>query len=415
MNGAGKGPSMTPATTAPAARAAAFSPVVIIGAGSLLLLLVFGIRQGFGLFLPPITSTYGWTREVFSVAIAIQMFMWGAAQPFAGAIADRYGTGRVIAVAGVAYCVGLLLMGHGMSTSLFNLGTGFFIGLGIAGTTFSVVFTAFARVVEPARRSMVYGIGTAMGSFGQFVMVPISQQLIVALGWSGALTALAMLVLLALPLAFVLRGRGEAASAGQSFAEALREASGHSGYWLLTAGYFVCGFHVAFIATHLPAYLVDSGVGAEYGAWALALIGLFNVVGSFTAGVLGGKRRKKYLLSTIYFTRAVVIAVFFLIPLSGTTVILFACAIGLLWLSTVPLTTGLVGQIFGIRYLGMLSGVVFFSHQLGSVCGVWLGGMLFDRTGSYDVVWWISVALGLFAAAVHYPIDDRTVARPATA
>ena len=406
---------MTQAATAPGARAANFSPMVIIGAGSLLLLLVFGIRQGFGLFLPPITSAYGWTREVFSVAIAIQMFMWGAAQPFAGAIADRYGTGRVIAFAGVAYCAGLLLMGHGMSTSLFNLGTGFFIGLGIAGTTFSVVFTAFARVVEPSRRSMVYGIGTAMGSFGQFVMVPISQQLIVTLGWSGALTALAMLVLLALPLAFVLRGRGEAASAGQSFAEALREASGHSGYWLLTAGYFVCGFHVSFIATHLPAYLVDSGVGAEYGAWALALIGLFNVVGSFTAGVLGGKRRKKYLLSTIYFTRSIVIAIFFLVPLSGTTVILFACAIGLLWLSTVPLTTGLVGQIFGIRYLGMLSGVVFFSHQLGSVCGVWLGGMLFDRTGSYDVVWWISVALGLFAAAVHYPIDDRTVARPAVA
>jgi MFS family permease len=406
---------MAQTATAAAARGAAFSPAVIIGAGSLLLLLVFGIRQGFGLFLPPITSAYGWTREVFSVAIAIQMFMWGAAQPFAGAIADRYGTGRVIALAGIAYCVGLLLMGHGMSTSLFNLGTGFFIGLGIAGTTFSVVFTAFARVVAPARRSMVFGIGTAMGSFGQFVMVPISQSLIVALGWSGALTALAMLVLLSLPLAFVLRGRGEAALAGQSFAEALREASGHSGYWLLTAGYFVCGFHVSFIATHLPAYLVDSGVGVEYGAWALALIGLFNVIGSFTAGVLGGKRRKKYLLSTIYFTRAVVIAIFFLVPLSGTTVILFACAIGLLWLSTVPLTTGLVGQIFGIRYLGMLSGVVFFSHQLGSVLGVWLGGLLFDRTGSYDVVWWLSVALGLFAAAVHFPIDDRAVARPTAA
>ncbi len=404
----------TPAA-ASTARTAAFSPATIIGAGSLLLLLVFGIRQGFGLFLPPITSTYGWSREVFSFAIAIQMFMWGAVQPFAGAIADRYGTGRVIALAGVAYCVGLLLMGHGMSTSLFNLGTGFFIGIGIAGTTFSVVFTAFARVVAPARRSMVFGIGTAMGSFGQFVMVPISQQLIVALGWSGALTALAMLVLLSLPLAFVLRGRGEASAAGQSFAEALREASGHSGYWLLTAGYFVCGFHVSFIATHLPAYLVDSGVAAEYGAWALALIGLFNVIGSFTAGVLGGKRRKKYLLSTIYFTRSVVIAIFFLVPLSGTTVILFACAIGLLWLSTVPLTTGLVGQIFGIRYLGMLSGVVFFSHQLGSVLGVWLGGLLFDRTGSYDVVWWLSVALGLFAAVVHYPIDDRTVVRTAVA
>jgi MFS family permease len=400
---------------APAARAAAFSPAVIIAAGSLLLMLTFGTRQSFGLYLPPITATYGWTREVFSVAIAIQLFMWGAAQPFAGAIADRYGTGRVIVFAGLAYCAGLLLMGHGMSISLFNLGTGFFIGLGIAGTSFSVVFTAFARAVPPERRSMMYGIGTAMGSFGQFVMVPVSQSLIVALGWSGAVTALAALVLLSLPLAFVLRGRGEAAMAGQSFGAALGEASRHTGFWLLTAGYFVCGFQLSFIGTHLPAYLVDNGVGAEYGAWALALIGLFNVAGSFAAGVLGGRRRKKYLLSGIYFARAVVVAAFVIAPLSGLTVVLFACAIGLLWLSTVPLTTGLVGQIFGIRYLGMLSGVVFFSHQLGSVSGVWLAGLLFDRTGSYDVVWWMSVALALFAAAVNYPIDDRTVVRPAVA
>ena len=406
---------MTQATTAPVARAAAFGPAVVIVAGSLLLMLTFGIRQSFGLYLSPITATYGWTREVFSIAIAIQLFMWGAAQPFAGAIADRYGTGRVIVFAGLAYCAGLLLMGHGMSTSLFNLGTGFFVGLGIAGTSFSVVFTAFARVVAPERRSLMYGVGTAMGSFGQFVMVPISQSLIVALGWSGALTALAMLVLFTLPLAFVLKGRGEAAMAGQSFTEALREASGHTGFWLLTAGYFVCGFQLSFIGTHLPAYLVDNGVGAEYGAWALALIGLFNVAGSFTAGVLGGRRRKKYLLSGIYFARAVVVAAFVLVPLSGLTVVLFACAIGLLWLSTVPLTTGLVGQIFGIRYLGMLSGVVFFSHQLGSVSGVWLAGLLFDRTGSYDVVWWLSVALALFAAAVNYPIDDRTVVRTAAA
>jgi MFS family permease len=391
------------------------SPVMVIAAGSIVLLLIFGTRQSFGLFLQPVTAAHGWNREVFAFAIAIQMLLWGVMQPLAGAAADKLGSGRVVALAGLCFAGGLVVMGQATTPLVFDVGAGILIGTGIAGAGFGVIFAAMARVVPANQRSLAFGIGTAVGSFGQFIMVPVSLQLINWLGWSGALLALAAITALSVPLAAGLRGRSEAISGGQSLTEALREARGHSGYLLLATGYFVCGFHVTFIATHLPAYLVDRGVAADVGAWALALIGLFNVGGSIAAGYLGQRQRKKYLLSGIYFFRSLVILAFVLAPVSPTSALVFASAIGVLWLSTVPLTTGLVGQIFGIRYLGTLTGVVFLSHQMGAVTGVWLGGKLYDATGSYDVVWWIAIVLGFTAAALHYPINDRPLVRPAMA
>ncbi|MBI4184040.1 MAG: MFS transporter [Proteobacteria bacterium] len=397
--------------------APARAAVLLILCGGAILFLSTGVRGAFGLFLKPVSTDLGWGREVFALAIAVQNLLWGASQPVFGAIADRFGSARVIVAGGLAYALGVLLMSAAEGPALFHLGAGVLVGIGLSGTSFGVVLAAIGRAVPDSRRSLALGVGTAMGSLGQFVMAPVGQAFLTAYGWSSALALLALTSLAMIPLAGALKGRPEEAHAGpaQTLAQALVEASRHSGYLMLVAGYFVCGFHVAFIATHLPAYLEDAGMAAEVGAAAIALIGLFNIAGSFYSGVLGGRYAKKYCLSAIYAARAAVIAAFIALPLSVASVLVFSALMGLLWLSTVPLTTGLVIQIFGLRYAATLVGVVFFSHQLGSFSGVWLGGFLYDATGAYDAVWWAGIALGLAAALIHWPIDDKRVPRLAAA
>lgn len=402
----------TPSLAAPTWR----TPMLVIIVGCVIALLNFGVRSGFGLFLEPISAANGWGREIFAFAIALQTVLWGFGQPFAGALADRYGSDRVLAVGAVLYAAGVALTAYASTPLMLNLTLGMLLGMGLAGTSFTVALAAIARMVPPEKRSWALGLGTAAGSMGQFLMVPLSQGFIAAYGWAFALLLLSLFALAIAPLATVLRGKtAENAGPKQSLSEALKEAGGQKSYWLLISGFFVCGFHVSFIQTHLPAYIVDRGLDPQTGAWALALVGLANVVGSYTAGVLGGKRSKKYLLSFIYGARAVVITIFVMMPMTQVSVLIFAFCMGLLWLSTVPLTSGLVAQIFGPRYMATLFGIVFFSHQVGGFLGVWLGGRLFDVTGSYDVVWWISAGLGIFAAIVHWPIDERPLVRVAPA
>jgi predicted MFS family arabinose efflux permease len=393
------------------------TPLVVITAGCLIALISFGVRAGFGLFLAPMSADLGWGREVFALAIAIQNIMWGLGQPVAGAIADRYGSGRVLAIGGLVYAAGVYLMAVTTTPLMFHMSAGVLVGLGLSGASFAVVLAAIGRMVSPEKRSLAFGIGTAAGSLGQFLMVPLGQAFMSAYGWSVALMLLSLFALLMIPLAGALTGRppSQATTRDQSLREALREAGGHSSYLYLTSGFFVCGFHVAFIQTHLPAYLTDAGIAAAVGAWALSLVGLFNIVGSYVSGMLGGRYSKKYLLSSLYLARAVAIAVFVLVPMSETSALVFASVMGLLWLSTVPLTSGLVAQMFGLRYMATLFGIVFFSHQMGAFTGVWLGGYLFDTTGSYDVVWWVGVALGVLAAVLHFPIDERPVEQLAKA
>jgi len=394
------------------------TPAVVLAAAVVVLLLSFGIRTSFGLFLAPVSADMGWGREVFAFAMAIQNLVWGLSQPFAGAIADRYGSGRVIAASGALYALGVWLMAEATTPLGITFGGGVLVGIGLSGTGFAVVLSVVGRSVAPERRSLFLGLASAGGSSGQLVMVPLGQAFLDGFGWTTALTLLAAMSMVMTPLAALLAGRpddGPAAGPAQSLPEAVREAGGHGGYWYLTAGFFVCGFHVAFIGTHLPAFIVDTGAAPVLGAMALALIGLGNIVGSWSFGVLGGRFSKKYLLSTLYFARSVVIAVFVLAPVSETSILVFSGAIGFLWLATVPLTSGLVAQIFGVRYMATLFGFVFLSHQLGSFLGAWLGGFLYDATGSYDVVWWLAVALGLIAAALHWPINDRPVTRLAAA
>jgi MFS family permease len=381
-------------------------------AGCLIALISFGVRAGFGLFLAPMSDAMGWGREVFALAIAIQNLVWGLGQPLAGGLADCYGPARVLIAGGIAYALGVWLMSVSATPLMINLSAGLLVGIGLAGASFAVVLAAIGRSVPEEQRSWAFGLGTAAGSLGQFLLVPLGQGFIAAYGWQTALTLMSLVALLMVPLSAPLAGK-PAASQGpqQSLSEALREAAAHRGYKLLVTGFFVCGFHVAFIQTHLPAYIVDMGVPAAIGAAALALVGLFNIVGSYTAGVLGGRHSKKDLLAGLYFTRSIVIALFVTIPMTTTTVLVFSAAMGLLWLSTVPLTSGLVAQIFGPRYMATLFGIVFLSHQVGSFLGVWLGGYLYDLYGSYDVIWWLSIALGLVAALLHWPIDEREVPR----
>ncbi len=390
---------------------------VLVAIGGLIALLGLGIRANFGLFLAPMSAELGWGREVFALAIAIQYLMWGLGQPLAGMVADRFGTARVLALGGLLYGLGVYGMAQASSPSALYMTGGLLVGLGMSAASFSLVLAALGRMVPERHRTLAFGITTAAGSMGQFLLVPLGQKFMEAYGWSTALIFLAVIVALIIPLSTAMRGRAEEAAGAmkQSMGEALREAGQHSGYLYLTAGFFVCGFHVAFIATHLPAYITDRGLSAEIGAWSLATVGLFNVFGAIMAGVLGNHFQKKNLLSLIYLSRAVIIALFVLLPISPTTVLLFSAAIGLTWLSTVPLTGGIVAQVFGPRYMATLFGFVFLSHQFGSFLGVWLGGYLFDHTGSYDIVWWLGVALGLFAALVHLPINERPAARLAAA
>jgi MFS family permease len=387
------------------------SPTAVLVAGCLILCIGFGVRSGFGLFLQPMSLENGWGRETFSLAMAIQNLIWGLLGPFAGGIADRYGNGRVIVLCGLAYVLGLVVMAFTETALALHVGSGFLIGLALSGTTFATVLMVIGRVVPPEKRSTALGIATAAGSFGQFALLPITQLMISSLGWQSALLGLAAITTLMLPLAFVLRGKAPAhAGPQQSIGQALHEALRERGFHLLFWGYFVCGFHIALLTVHLPSYVTDNGLSAAHGMTALALIGLCNMVGSFTSGWLGGRFSKKYLLSIIYSLRAVAILTLIAFPLSAFTLYGFAIVIGFLWLSTVPLTNGLVGQIFGMRYAATLAGVVFFGHQIGSFIGVWLAGYLYDQTGNYTGALVVSIGLGVFAALVNLPVNEKPLA-----
>ena len=393
------------------------TPTVVLIASSVLLTLSLGVRHGFGLFLQPMSADLHWGRETFAFAMAVQNLVWGVATPFAGMFADRFGTHRVAFVCGLFYAAGLATMAHATTPIGLALSAGVLIGLGLSGVSFSVVAGVLGRSFPPEKRSMALGISAAAGSFGQFAMLPLTQVLLSSLGWYGALVVLAAIAALMMPLTVAIyeRHAGSAHAFQQSASQAIREAMGHRGYVLLTIGFFVCGFQVVFVGVHLPAYLADKGMAPHVAVTALALIGLFNIVGTWTTGWLGSRMPKRYILSFIYFSRAVVFALFFLLPVSALSVYAFAVALGLLWLSTVPPTNGIVAQVFGVRYLAMLSGVTFFSHQIGSFLGAWLGGKLFDTMGSYDIVWWLSIALGIAAGLINLPIDEREIRRPAAA
>jgi len=389
----------------------------VLVCGALILMLAMGVRQTMGLFLPPMTLANGWTRDEFAFAIALQNLLWGAFVPFTGAIADRFGAGRVLVASALTYVVGLVLMAFSGTPVLFDLSGGLLIGLALSGTTFGVVMGVVAKVVSPEKRSVALGIVGAGGSFGQFAMVPYGQGLISGLGWFPALITLAVTVALIVPLAAGLAGRhsGAAHGAHQSASEAFGEAMGQRSFHYLFWSYFVCGAHTAFIALHLPSYVQDAGLSPAVGMVSLALIGFGNIFGSYGSGWLGQRVSKKWLLTWIYGLRSLLIAVLLMAPKTPLVLYLFAFGMGLLWLSTVPLTNALVAQIFGLKHVSMLSGAVFFGHQIGGFLGAWLGGVIFTRQGSYDLAWWISIALGVFAAIVCAPINERPIARPAPA
>lgn len=383
---------------------------LMLGA-SLVLFFSLGIRHGFGLFLTPMSVEFGWGREVFAFALALQNLVWGIAQPFAGALADRFGARKTIILGGALYTVGLVLMGFSDSPITLSLSTGLLIGMGLSGTSFSVILGVVGRAVPVEKRSMAMGIAAAAGSFGQFAMLPGSLGLMEWLGWSAALIVLGVMVALIMPLAAMINDQPTPHGSEQTLGQALREAFGHSGFWLLALGFFVCGFQVVFIGVHLPAYLVDQHLPVIVGTTVLALVGLFNVFGTYIAGWLGGRHSKPRLLSVLYLARAVVIILFIATPLSVWTAYIFGIAMGLLWLSTVPLTNGTVATMFGVRNLSMLGGIVFFMHQVGAFLGGWLGGYVYDRTGNYDLVWYISILLSVLAAVLSWPIQERPVAR----
>jgi MFS family permease len=393
------------------------TPGTVLVFGSLVLFLALGIRHGFGLFLQPMSMDRGWGREVFSFAIAAQNLIWGFAQPFSGMIADRFGAGRVVLVGALLYAAGLWLMSAAGTPGELYFSAGLLVGLGLSGTTFSIVYGVIGRHTAPEKRAMALGVAGAVASFGQFALLPGAQTLISASGWAFALVVLALAAFAMAPLSAALMEKPQAGPQAhkQTIGEAIAEARAQRSFWLLVAGYFVCGFQVVFIGSHLPSYFMDRGLTARDGMMALALIGLFNVFGSFAAGWLGSRYLKKNLLSLLYLSRAVVIVMLMALPLSSLTAMLFGVLMGLLWLGTVPLTNAVVAQIFGVRHFAMLSGFVFFSHQFGSFLGAWAGGWLFDRTGSYDLAWIIAAALGVIAAVIHLPIDERPLSRVTSA
>ena len=392
-----------------------YSGVLILSA-CLLLLLSFGYRSSFGLFVKPITAANGWGREVISVALALQNLCWGIVAVFAGGMADRFGNVKVIVAGTILYALGIMLMSGVDNPWMLNVSTGLLVGAGVAGTSFGIVLPAMARAVGEERRQWALGLGTAAGSIGQFAMVPVAQVLIEALGWITALNVLAgtslTMALLAMPLA-PYSGKQEDVQKieGQTVPEALQEALGYRSFLLLVTGFFVCGFHVAFITAHMPAFLTDIGFDSRVGAWSISIIGLCNFFGAYLSGIVSGRILKRHVLVFIYLSRAVTITLFLLIPFSLLSVFVFSAVMGFLWLATVPATSGLVAVMFGTRYMALLYGVVFLGHQIGSFIGVWLGGWLYDTSGSYTAVWWLSVVLGIMAAIVHWPIKEGPVIR----
>ena len=392
------------------------SPARILICGGVILAIAIGIRLAFGLFLQPVSEAHGWGRETFALAIALQNIIWGLTQPFLGVLADKYGARKVVVIGGIGYSAGLYLMSQATTPLALHLTTGVLIGLSLSATSFGVVLGAVGRAVSEKHRSTALGLVSAGGSLGQFLILPFGQVLLESYGWVVALAALGGVTLLMVPLAIGMDGRETSDRIpSQPVTEAIAEAGLHRGYWLLTAGFFVCGFQVTFMATHLPAYIVDVGFSARLGATALALIGLVNVIGSSFWGIMGGRYSKKYNLTLLYLARALAIAALLFFPPSNAGMLIFASVMGFLWLGTVPLTSGLIGQIFGVQYLSTLFGIVFLGHQVGAFVGVWLGGYIFDATGSYDMVWYVAIGLGLIAALLHWPINEAPVERLALA
>lgn len=392
--------------------------IIVLVAGCLIGVVGFGARSALGLFLPPMSAANSWGRDVFALALAIQVLMWGAALPLAGALADRFGIVQVMSSGAILYAIGLALMAYSTTPAMLNLSAGFIAGFGIAGSSFTLVLAAFGKLLPESWRSLAFGAGTAAGSFGQFLFSPLAVGLIGGFGWQNALLIFSVIVLLIVPLSLVLATPRTAIeptqtpAQKQSLMQALSEAFGHRSYVLLVLGFFTCGFQLLFITVHLPAYLVDRGLSADTGAWTLGVIGLFNIIGSLLAGWLGDRMPKRYLLSIIYLARSLAVVAFITLPVTPTSAIVFGAVMGLLWLSTVPPTSGLVALMFGTRWLATLFGFAFFSHQVGGFLGVWLGGVLFERTGSYDVIWWGSVILGVVSAIINLPIVEKPVARP---
>jgi len=391
------------------------TPLVVLVCSGAILTLSLGVRHNFGLYLQPMTVDLDWTRQTFAFAIAIQNLLYGLATPFAGMIADKYGPPRVLIAGTLIYALGLALMSFSTTGWEFTLSAGLLVGIGVACSGFSIVYGAIGRAYPPEKRTMALGVAGTAGSFGQFIMLPYGQTLINLIGWQQALLILAVTVLLILPLSAALVEDKQAQAAQfhrQSIPEALREALGHSGYVLLCSGYLVCGFQLMFISVHFPAYLIDQRMTPETGMAALALIGLFNIFGSYFWGWLGNRRTKKYVLSVLYFTRAVAITIFIALPVTPLSVYLFGATIGFLWLGTVPVTNGLIAHIFGVKYLSTLGGIAFLFHQVGSFLGVWIAADLFDSTGSYNLMWLLTIAMGVLAALINLPINDRQIVRP---
>ncbi len=400
------------------------TPLVVIICGSIVAMLSFGPRSALGFFLTPLSSTNGWGREVFAFAVAIQNLLWGLGQPFAGAVADRFGTNRVLMVGATLYASGLALMAHSDSPAMLDLSAGVLIGFGLSGCSFNIILGAFGKLLPESWRSMAFGIGTAAGSFGQFLFSPFAVALMGSFGWQVALYVFACILLVVIPLAVALAtppqakltaAPGTPAQAPLSLKLALAEAFGHRSYVLLVLGFFTCGFQLAFITVHLPAYLLDRGLSAEIGGYTLAIIGLFNIVGSLTSGWLGNRMPRRYILSFIYFGRAMAVVAFITLPASPTATLIFGAVTGFFWLSTVPPTSSLVAVMFGVRWLATLFGFAFFSHQVGGFLGVWLGGLVFEYSGSYDPVWWLSVLFGVLSALINLPIVEKPAPRLAAA
>jgi MFS family permease len=390
-----------------------FAPGVIITAGCIVSIISFGVRSSMGLFTHPISEFHAWNREVYGLAMAIQNLAWGIVQPIAGAFADRFGPAKVISAGAVIYALGTALMSFADTPAFMYLAGGVLVGTGIATASFSIVMAAFGRLVPPEKRSWVFGLATSAGSLGQFIFAPLGQGFIAAFGWQDALLLMAaitlLMILLAQPLgAPAVNSRAAAADETKiGMRDAVLSALGHPSFVLLVLGFFVCGFQLAFVTIHLPAYLVEHGISEWLAASAIAIVGIFNVIGAYSAGIIGGKYKKRFSLASIYLLRSVIVILFLMTPITPLSTVLFAASMGLLWLSTVPLTMGLVMVMFGTRYMATLYGFVFLSHQIGSFFGVWLGGRFYDLYGNYDLVWWMGVALGLFAALVHWPIREE--------